>query len=129
MSHLLTIVHAYAALVQLYSMAPSGTHLSSRVFDAVQAVIDAIKNIPDTTSIRGLTWAICVAGSMAAPAQQTFFEDLLLKVLGKSGPGFSNCDTVLRIMRQCWYHRETYPGDTWNWKDAMKAMGICALLV
>lgn len=110
-------------------MAPVGTFLSIRILDAVQAVIEALKLIPDTTSLRGLTWPMCVAGSMASPAQQPFFEDLLLNILGKSSPGFTNCETVLRIIRQCWYHRETYPGEVWNWRESMKAMGMCALLV
>lgn len=110
-------------------MAPAGTFLSTRIYETVGKVIEAIKLVPEGVSLRCLTWPICISGSMADTSQQTFFEDILLDILGKAGPGFSNCDTVLRVVRQCWYHRVSYPGDVWNWRQAMRAMGMCALLV
>ena len=129
MVYQLSRVFAAAALVELFSMAPIGSWLANRMQGAVDKVIEAINLVPENVSLRGLAWPICIAGSMANPEQQVFFEDMMLRVLGKSGPGFGNLDTVLRIMRQCWYHRESYPDDAWNWRQAMRAMGICVLLV
>ncbi|CAM1510636.1 Fc.00g009710.m01.CDS01 [Cosmosporella sp. VM-42] len=122
-------VFATAAIVELFAMGPPASTQAWGMKGAVDKVIEAIKLVPEDLSLRGLTWPICISGSMANPEQQVFFEDMMLRISGTSGPGFGNFDTVLRIMRQCWYHRESYPEDTWNWRDAMKAMGICALLV
>jgi hypothetical protein len=122
-------VFATAALVELYTVCSDLCPVGNEVRDSVERVIDAIRRIPKRMSLRGLTWPICIAGSMAAPDQQAFFDTMMHMVLNNAGAGFSNCDTVWRIMKQCWQHRNDFPASPWNWRDAMASMGICALLV
>ncbi|KAG7102009.1 Trichothecene biosynthesis transcription regulator TRI10 like protein [Verticillium longisporum] len=126
-----TRIFATAALVQLYatraSLALSEPAEGQR---SVARVIGEIRRMPRATlSIRQLTWPICVVGSMAAPHQQAFFEDLVSEVLVESDASFGNCRTVNEIIRQCWDHRNLHPGQHWDWRRAMADMGICALLI
>ncbi|KPM38594.1 hypothetical protein AK830_g7991 [Neonectria ditissima] len=127
-AHAVSRVFATAALVELHTICPELCTANFGVTDTVARMMESIRLLPDRVSLRGLTWPICIAGSMADPDQQPFFDTMMMKILSPSAPGFSNCDTMLRIMRQTWHHRDKYPG-AWNWRDAMKDMGICALLV
>ncbi|KAH6980882.1 fungal-specific transcription factor domain-containing protein [Ilyonectria sp. MPI-CAGE-AT-0026] len=128
-AHAVSRVFATAALVELYTLYPDLCMPDLGVAEAVERVMASIRVLPERVSLRGLTWPICIAGSMANPDQQLFFETMMSKILNPSGPGFSNCDTVFRIMKHCWNYRRNHPGEPWNWRDGMKDMGICALLV
>ncbi|KZF25158.1 hypothetical protein L228DRAFT_265632 [Xylona heveae TC161] len=122
-------VFACSAMVELYTTCPPLVYTASAMQDAVANVIEAIRLFPENTSLRGLTWPVCVAGSMAEGDQQQYFETVMQKMLGGSGIGFTNCDTVSQIVKRCWHYRRNHPGQSWNWNDSMGAMGICALLV
>ena len=99
------------------------------IYHAVSGTIDALRKLPPWVSVRGLAWPISVAGAVAAPDQQAFFEDLLQRVLQTADSGFTNCGTVLRVLRRCWEHRRQYPDKVWTWQDGMTDLGMCALLV
>ncbi|KAH7126388.1 fungal-specific transcription factor domain-containing protein [Dactylonectria estremocensis] len=128
-AHAVSRVFATAALVELYTIYPDLCTTGSGVSDAVARVMESIRLLPERVSLRGLTWPICIAGSMAGEDQQSFFDTMMTRILATSGPGFSNCGTVHQVMKQCWEHRKKHPGTPWNWRDAMDDMGICALLV
>lgn len=66
---------------------------------------------------------------MAAPDQQPFFDGLLMEDLERYGDTFTNCGTVLKVVRRCWERRRENPGDVWTWRDGMTDLGICALLI
>lgn len=129
MSHALTKVFAAAALVQLRTTIPGTSYSEQDIHHAVSRVIDALRKLPPWVSVRGLAWPVSVAGAVAAPHQQSFFEELLQRVLQKAGSGFTNCGTVLQVLRRCWGHRGEYSDEVWTWRDGMADMGICALLV
>ncbi|PNY27528.1 Transcriptional regulatory protein UME6 [Tolypocladium capitatum] len=128
-SHALTKVFAAAALVQLHTTVPGTSSPVRDVHGAVSRAMDALRELPSWVSIRGLAWPISVAGAVAAPDQQSFFEHLLQRVLHKAGSRFTNCGTVLRVLRRCWGHIGENLDEAWTWQDGMADMGICALLV
>ncbi|KAJ6441548.1 abc1 domain-containingprotein [Purpureocillium lavendulum] len=130
-SDALTKVFASAALVQLQTTVPGTGASQATVHEAVSRVIAALRALPSWVSVRGLAWPVAVAGSVAtAGEQQAFFEDLMRRrVLDGSGSGFTNCGTVLRVLKRCWEHEAEWPGETWTWRDGMADMGICALLI
>ncbi|KAM0281131.1 hypothetical protein ACHAQH_003710 [Verticillium albo-atrum] len=126
-----TRIFATAALVQLYAMRASlALAEPAEGQRAVARVIGEIRRAPrQRLSIRQLTWPICIAGSMAAPHQESFFEDLVMEVLAEPDASFGNCKTVKEIMRRCWDRRKLQPGRHWDWRRTMSDMGICALLI
>ncbi|KZL78002.1 hypothetical protein CT0861_04112 [Colletotrichum tofieldiae] len=130
-SQSVTRVFATAILVQLCAMLANAGDPPEILYEAVANVIDALQRVPEGVPLRGMPWPICVAGSMAGPEQQLFFENLIEEVLETSGVGFTNCDTVNRILRESWKGQEQgavvkgIPTCTY----AMSRLGICALLV
>ncbi|WYZ39638.1 hypothetical protein EsH8_III_001552 [Colletotrichum jinshuiense] len=129
LSQSITRVYATAILVQLRAMSANSESPSEAIYDAVADVIDALQSVPKGVSLRGVTWPMCVAGAMAAPDQQPFFENLIDGILEKAGDGFTNCDTVLRILKESWKDQECLDLDSSVPKNAMARLGICALLV
>ncbi|KAH7143539.1 fungal-specific transcription factor domain-containing protein [Dactylonectria macrodidyma] len=101
-SRLVTRIFATTALVQLSTIDASPAILATTQEDSITRVIEAMDQLPNDVSLRGLTWPITVVGS------------------------FSNCGTVLRVIRHCW-NRDT--DSYWTPRRAMADMGICALLV
>jgi hypothetical protein len=91
-------------------------------------VVEAIDGLPPDVTFRGLAWPIATAGAAAASDQQGFFERTMRQVLDTSGSGFTNCGTVLDVLRQCWQH-QAQAGEVWTWQHGMQSMGICALLL
>ncbi|KAK2599170.1 hypothetical protein QQS21_005360 [Conoideocrella luteorostrata] len=113
-SYAITIVFATAALVQLQTL---GSALKTHT------------GLHSGITFRGLAWPIATAGSVATADQQSFFEAAMQSVLDTSGPGFTNCGTVLEVLRRCWQYQEDNAGQVWTWQEGMRAMGICALLL
>ncbi|KND89087.1 Transcriptional regulatory protein UME6 [Tolypocladium ophioglossoides CBS 100239] len=115
-SHALTKVFAAAALVQLRTTTtiPDTSSSERDIHHAVSRAIGELRRLPSWVSVRGLAWPISVVGAVAAPDQQSFFEDLLQHVLQKAGSGFTNCGTVLRVLRRCWKHRGECPDEVWT---------------
>ncbi|KXH37622.1 hypothetical protein CNYM01_08346 [Colletotrichum nymphaeae SA-01] len=99
------------------------------IHNAVSGVMDALQSVPDGLSLKPVTWAMCVAGAMAAPDQQPFFENLIEGILESSGSGFTNVDTVLRVLKECWKERYYHGTDNSVPRNAMSRLGICALLI
>lgn len=127
MVYAITMVFATAALVQIETMrnAPSpGVRLYTRVARAIEAMED----LPAGVTFRGLAWPVATVGAVAASDQQSFFERAMKDVLDTSGSEFTNCGTVLNVLRRCWQHQRE-SGLVWTWQDGMTAMGICALLL
>lgn len=129
LSQSITRVYATVILVQLRAMSANTESPSEAIYEAVADVIDALQSVPKGVSLRGVTWPMCVAGAMAAPDQQPFFENLIDGILEKAGDGFTNCDTVLRILKESWKDQECLDLDSSVPKNAMARLGICALLV
>ncbi|KAI1871235.1 uncharacterized protein JN550_004680 [Neoarthrinium moseri] len=124
-------VFASAALVELHVICPSLHTATSRTSlrEKIAQVIEAIRSVPEPVSSRGFPWSLCVAGAPAEEDQQPFFEDMLTSASNGALPGFTNCDTALRILKECWRLRKTFPEERWTWRAAMKSLEICALLV
>ncbi|KAH7159541.1 fungal-specific transcription factor domain-containing protein [Dactylonectria estremocensis] len=125
-SRLVTRIFATTALVQLFTIDASPRILATDSEVAITRVIDAIDQLPNDVSLRGLTWPITVVGCLARAEQQDFFEKILEGILKQPNSAFSNCGTVLRVIRHCW-GRDT--DSCWTPRRAMADMGICALLV
>ncbi|EFY94120.1 Zn(2)-C6 fungal-type DNA-binding domain protein [Metarhizium robertsii ARSEF 23] len=123
----ITMVFATAALVQIETMrnAPSP---GMRLYTRVARAIEAMEDLPAGVTFRGLAWPVATVGAVAASDQQNFFERAMKDVLDTSGSEFTNCGTVLNVLRRCWQHQRE-SGLVWTWQDGMTAMGICALLL
>lgn len=123
----ITVVFAIAALVLTHMMYPETR--KHQIHNCVSRTIQMLGDLTETVSLRGLAWPISVVGSVASADQQLFFEVSMMQVISKLGPGYTNCGTVLDVLRRCWQHRKERPEDIWSWRDGMADMGICALLI
>lgn len=122
---------ATAALVELcveLSHLPLPS-LRKKIRRRVADVIDALEAVPKSVSLRGLSWAICVAAASAEDEKQLFFKSLIKEIMKDTIPGFTNFDTVLTIVENCWSRRLEAPHEHWTWRTTMNSMGICALLL
>ncbi|KAF7183737.1 hypothetical protein CNMCM7691_004087 [Aspergillus felis] len=130
-SNSVTRVFAAAALVQLYALTADYAVTRYNIHLAVNEAISAIRRVPRHLSRRGLAWPLCIAGSLAEPDQQSFFDKLMREILEGPEPGFSNCGTALRIMRRCWAEPQVVRRDGYRavWGRAMDDLKISALLV
>ncbi|KAK0376266.1 hypothetical protein CLIM01_06392 [Colletotrichum limetticola] len=132
-SQSITRIYATAVLVQLHTISANiedaPENALETIHNAVSGVMDALQSVPDGLSLKPVTWAMCVAGAMAAPDQQPFFENLIEGILESSGSGFTNVDTVLRVLKECWRERDYHGTDNSVPRNAMSRLGICALLI
>ncbi|KAF6833092.1 hypothetical protein CPLU01_05771 [Colletotrichum plurivorum] len=124
-----TRVYATTVLSQLRAFSATPKTFANEVGESITEVIRSLQNVPDWVSLRGVTWPLAVAGSLARPDQQPYFEGLLEKILDTSGTGFTNCGTVLHILRESWKHQDPEGHDINPARSAMKRLGIRALLV
>ncbi|KAI1046072.1 hypothetical protein LB505_013385, partial [Fusarium chuoi] len=124
-----THLFATAALVQLYTLASEHNITSQDPHSAVSRVVEVLDQLPPHISLRATPWPLCVAGSMALPPNEQFFDDLLTKLMDHAEAGFTNCGTVYKVMQNAWKQRRQDPSKLWSARQSMKDMGICALLI
>ncbi|EYB24147.1 hypothetical protein FG05_00102 [Fusarium graminearum] len=126
-----TRIFAAGALAQLeaVSVEASKDKIPTRIRRAVSRVILEIKVANQLISPRQLSWPICVAGCLADPDQQPFFEKLLASVIVKETGMIGNCGTVRDILRACWKNRVEKPDEHWDCSSTMQQMDVCALLL
>jgi hypothetical protein len=124
-----TRLYATAALVQLHTIDPDSRLTDHRLRHAVARVLHNLQRIEKDLSIRGVAWVLCIVGSVAHLAEQKIFEGMLTEVLDNTTSGFTNCDTVLRIIRHAWTQQRQCPAQLWTARRAMADMGISALLL
>ncbi|KAL7946737.1 fungal-specific transcription factor domain-containing protein [Trichoderma barbatum] len=122
-------VFAAGALVHLHVILSRTHPADADIYGAVGSVIKELRQAPEKVSLRGVVWSICLAGSMARPDQQAFFDRLMTRILDKSDANFGNCESVQRILRHCWTKRHEDPLAEWTWRDAMAEIGDYPLLV
>lgn len=125
----MTRVYATAILVQICALSTSDEKYSEEIHRSVERVIQALLKVPKGTSLRGMTWPICVAGAVASQSQQAFFTDLLGEILERAGTGFTNCGTVLLILKESWKLNDGFSCNRNAVRSAMERLGIRALLV
>ncbi|KAI1066946.1 hypothetical protein LB507_011357 [Fusarium sp. FIESC RH6] len=128
-SRSVTHLFATAALVQLYTLASEHGITSPDPHETVSRVIEMLDQLPSHVSLRATPWPICVAGSMALPPNEQYFDDLLKKLMDHSDAGFTNCGTVYSVMKYAWEQRRQDPSRLWSAREAMEGMGISALLI
>lgn len=122
----ITRVYATAAVVQLQAIQQKPGSTQKTLCNAVEDVIEALRQIPSSTSLRGLPWPICVGGCFAQQAQREFFTSLIRNV-PYGGRKFSNFATVLRIMKFAWQNVDK-ESEYSSVGHVMRAMGLRALL-
>ncbi|KAF5971094.1 C6 zink-finger PRO1A [Fusarium coicis] len=124
-----THLFATAALVQLYTLASEHNITSPDPHSAVSRVVQVLDNLPPHISLRGTPWPLCVAGSMAFPPNEQYFDNLLANLMDHAEAGFTNCGTVYSVMQNAWKQRRRDPSKIWSARQSMEDMGICALLI
>ncbi|CAG1969195.1 unnamed protein product [Fusarium graminearum] len=124
-----THLFATAALVQLYTIASENGITSPDPHTAVSQVIEALNHLPPHISLRATPWPLCVAGSMALPPNEQYFDDLFKKLMDNAEAGFTNCGTVYSIMKNAWKQRRRDPNKLWSARQSMEDMCIYALLI
>ncbi|KAF5639257.1 C6 zink-finger PRO1A [Fusarium sp. NRRL 52700] len=124
-----THLFAAAALVQLYTLASDHNITSPDPHSAVSRVVEVLDNLPSYISLRATPWPLCVAGSMALPPNEKYFDNLLTKLMDHAEAGFTNCGTVYSVMQNAWKQRQRDPSRAWSARQSMEDMGICALLI
>ncbi|KAI8412499.1 hypothetical protein FOFC_05756 [Fusarium oxysporum] len=124
-----THLFATAALVHLYTLASEHNITSPDPHSAVSRVVEVLDNLPPHISLRATPWPLCVAGSMALPPNEHYFDDLLTKLMDHAEAGFTNCGTVYSVMQNAWKQRRQDPSRLWSARQSMEDLGICALLI
>ncbi|RHZ58368.1 hypothetical protein CDV55_106461 [Aspergillus turcosus] len=76
-SNSVTRVFAAAALVQLYALTADNALSPYNIHVAVDETISAIRRVPRHLSRRGLSWPLCIAGSLANADQQSIFDKFM----------------------------------------------------
>ncbi|KAF5630221.1 C6 zink-finger PRO1A [Fusarium tjaetaba] len=87
-----THLFATAALVQLYTVASEHNITSPDPHGAVSRVVEVFDNLPPHISLRATPWPLCVAGCMALPPNEQYFDNLLTKLMDHAEAGFTNCE-------------------------------------
>ncbi|EXK81881.1 hypothetical protein FOQG_13750 [Fusarium oxysporum f. sp. raphani 54005] len=124
-----THLFATAALVHLYTLASEHNITSPDPHSAVSRVVEVLDNLPPHISLRATPWPLCIAGSMALPPNEHYFDDLLTKLMDHAEAGFTNCGTVYSVMQNAWKQRRQDPSRLWSARQSMEDLGICALLI
>lgn len=121
---------ATAALVQLHTIAADAVQPQpSRLRRLVARVTHEAQRASGIVSVRQIIWPICVAGCLAEPHQQPFFEGKVMEVLRKPSGTIGNCQTALEIMRNCWGYRIREPEAHWDCSTTLTRMDASALLI
>lgn len=123
-----TRVYATTIRAQLRAFSATPETFENEVRESVSEVVCALKNVPEWASLRGVPWPLTVAGALARPDQQPYFEGLLEGILDAS-TGFTNCGTALDILKESWNHQDPESHDVNPARSAMRRLGISALLV
>ncbi|QPC69277.1 hypothetical protein HYE68_000029 [Fusarium pseudograminearum] len=117
-----THLFATAALVQLYTIASENGITSPDPHTAVSRVIEVLNHLPPHISLRATPWPLCVAGSMALPPNEQYFDDLFKKLMDNAEAGFTNCGTVNSVVKNAWKQRRRDPNRLWSARQAMEDM-------
>lgn len=88
-----------------------------------------IQRASGVVSVRQIVWPICVAGCVAEPHQQPFFEESVADVLQKPEGTIGNCPAALTIMLNCWDYRTREPEVHWDCSKTLARMNMSALLI
>ncbi|XEV01512.1 hypothetical protein FSHL1_006799 [Fusarium sambucinum] len=126
-----SVTHLFgaAALVELYTLGSENGMKSSDPYGAILRVINVLNSLAPHISLRAMPWPLCVAGCMALPPDEQYFDDLLKKLMDHAEAGFTNCGTVYSVMKNAWEQRRRDPSRLWSARESMEDMGICALLI
>ncbi|KAH6685979.1 fungal-specific transcription factor domain-containing protein [Plectosphaerella plurivora] len=126
-----TAIFAAAAMVQaaVMRMNLQESLRYDEVKDAVDRVLDEIRQAHQVVTARQIPWPACVAGCMASKDQRPSFVALLSNSAeGKMGQ-LGNCKTVIKVIRRCWYLRDSRRGEFWDCSSTMQEMGMSVLLI
>lgn len=126
-----TRVYATAALIYLQIVTWGANSSMPEVRSAVSIAITALKEIPEPQMARSLMWPLVVAGCMASPEEQSFFED---RILGGGRPGlvFGNSSQCLAVIRKCWELRASNTegmAAPFDWTTAMESLDVRLLCI
>lgn len=121
----ITHIFALAALVQVHTVVSGPLPSLPEIQITVQRAIDLLNSKPETCSLQGIVWPLCVIGCMAEPHLQYFFENLV-SGMATEYRKLGNSSTVLQIMKGCWDLQKQGRKDC---TIAMSELNIHALLV
>ncbi|KAJ4113901.1 hypothetical protein NW768_011431 [Fusarium equiseti] len=111
-----TRIFAAATLAQLAALSSNDSNdiRPARVRRAVSRVILEIQLSGQAVTPRQLSWPICVAGCLADPDQQAFFERFLDDIVSEGTCMIGNCGTVRDILKACWANKLERPNEQWD---------------
>lgn len=121
----ITHIFALAALVQVHTVVSGPLPSLPEIQSTVQRTIDLLNSKPETCSLQGIVWPLCVIGCMAEPRLQYFFENLVSGMAAEYRK-LGNSSAVLQIMKGCWNLQKQGRKDC---TIAMSELNIHALLV
>jgi hypothetical protein len=116
---LVTRIFGYGALIYLYTVESGPCPDVPEIHTNVSKTIDAFNALPQAELIRGLSWPLCIAGSMATGDQQAAFRR-----------PFGSSQHAVAIIQECWRMRkeEGAAEDSVDWRIAMRNLGLNILL-
>lgn len=118
-------VFALAAIVLLHTIMSGPQPNLPEIKDTVMKGAMALRNGPPKCSFNGLTWAICVLGSMADGVSQPTFSNVLTGMIRTSGR-LGNSMAVLEVLKKCW----SMPNGTRvDCSQLMGELDMCVLLI
>ncbi|ODV92421.1 hypothetical protein CANCADRAFT_86664 [Tortispora caseinolytica NRRL Y-17796] len=112
---------ACAALVYLYTVTNTGD-----ISSAADQTVLALQDLDDQDLLLGLTWPICVAGTMM-DTNSTLRSTFLNLIEPLSVPNFGNMGSTIHIVKAAWTRRDQ--GYPCTWQSVMDELNMRILLV
>lgn len=119
-------VYALAGIIYLH-VVMSGAHpYLQEIRQAVEAVLEALKDLRGSELLQSLSWPLCVAGCLATEDQYAPFRQLLSATEAWEATG-GTCSAAYRIIKECWERRKRSDEDC-DWAYIMDQDGRHVLL-
>ncbi|CZR52537.1 uncharacterized protein PAC_02414 [Phialocephala subalpina] len=93
--------------------------------------VELFQQLPEPIIARALYWPILVTGSMALPAEEALFKQMLSDSGVKPifvGPGWN----IIKVLEECWRRRRTkdpLPVEEGYWADIMSSLDMKVILL
>lgn len=94
--------------------------------EIVGKAVEVLRSWPQTISLRGLVWPLCIVGCMAESEHQPFLETLLVN-FAEECRGLGNASTVLKVVKDYWAAQQRQ--DRRNKMDLEFMVGVRALFI
>ncbi|ETS78821.1 hypothetical protein PFICI_08674 [Pestalotiopsis fici W106-1] len=120
-------IWAHAAKIYLSVSLSGWQSNSSDIQSSITQILGLLDTIDSPGQLRSLAWPICVAGSLAVPAQENDFRRIIA-MMGPMGK-FGTLSSASSIVEAVWSSRDIIDGNVWDMSLSLSILGSPALLI